>query len=51
MLSLKVDSLQYSESMRTAFLLLLAPAKGNSTRQNSVAAGCWGMSQNMGKVQ
>jgi hypothetical protein len=25
--------------MRTAFLLLLAPAKGNSTRQNSVAAG------------
>jgi hypothetical protein len=39
-LQLRLRDLAYSESMRTAFLLLLAPAKGNSTsRQNSVAAG------------
>ena len=38
-LQLRLRDSAYSESMRTAFLLLLAPAKGNSTRQNSVAAG------------
>eukprot|EP01047_Picozoa_sp_COSAG01_P028183 COSAG01_NODE_1885_length_8988_cov_2.861514_10_plen_132_part_00 len=34
-LRLRDSTYMYSESMRTAFLLLLAPAKGNSTRQNS----------------